>query len=240
VTFCAGADQIAWDVPAQFQPLSNPMTSAIVVQRPPAASATPAELLLLFHGVGASAENMLPLAQAVASRRPAAWVISVRSPEPSDLGSGWQWFSVRGITESNRPERVSAAMPDFLRTVSSWQRETGVAPAATTIIGFSQGAIMALEATQQLPSPAARVIAIAGRFAQAPRIAPAGVRVHLLHGEQDAVMPIESSVNAQAALLALNVPATLDRFAGLGHGIDARAVDRVLGHLAVPGSDAPA
>jgi len=42
------------------------MNDAIVVQRPLAASTSPAELLLLFHGVGSCAEDLLPLGRALA------------------------------------------------------------------------------------------------------------------------------------------------------------------------------
>ena len=70
----------------------------ILIQRP-AAPRVATELLLLFHGVGSSAEDLRPLGQMLAERRPLAWVVSVRSPDASDLGQGWQWFSVQGEHE---------------------------------------------------------------------------------------------------------------------------------------------
>ena len=123
------------------------MHRGLIIQRPDAAGR--AELLLLFHGVGSSPEDLQPLGQALAARWPGAWVVSVRSPHPSDVGRGWQWFSVQGVTEANRPERVAAAMPVFFETIGAWQRHTGAGPDRTTLLGFSQGAIMALESTQQ-------------------------------------------------------------------------------------------
>ena len=48
--------------------------------------------------------------------------------------------------------------------IESSSAETGVGPAKTTLLGFSQGAIMALESTQQPVPLAGRVVAIAGRF----------------------------------------------------------------------------
>jgi len=159
----------------------------------------------------------------------------VRAPLPSDFGRGWQWFSVQGVTEANRPERVAAAMPAFQQRVADWQRHTGVGAARTSLIGFSQGAIMALESTQDAGPPSSgRVIAIAGRFARPPRQAPAELAVHLMHGEQDRVMPVTLAVDADRALRELGAVLTLDRFAGLGHGIDARVVDAIARRLAEP------
>ena len=208
------------------------MKDDLVIQQPAASAAAP-ELLLLFHGVGSSPEDLLPLGQALAARRPSAWVVNLRAPERSGFGSGWQWFSVQGVTEANRPARVAAAMPAFLAAVAAWQAHTGVPAARTTLVGFSQGAILSLESTQQAPEPVAgRVIALAGRFAQAPHRAPQGVRWHLMHGEQDPVMPIGLAADAERQLRALGASVTLDRFDGLAHGIDGRVLATVLQRLA--------
>jgi hypothetical protein len=36
-------------------------------------------------------------------------------------------------------------MPTFIETVRYWQKQSGLGPQATALIGFSQGAIMSLE-----------------------------------------------------------------------------------------------
>ena len=215
------------------------MQDAIIVQRPVSTGVNAAELVLLFHGVGSNAKDLLPLGQTLAQHRPDAWIVSVQSPDRfgPGSGSGWQWFSVQDVTEENRPARVQAAMPAFLETIRSWQKESGVAAADTTLIGFSQGAIMALEATQQDTQIARRIIAIAGRFAQPPRVAPVNTVFYLMHGEQDRVMPVRLSVDAERALRALGVQATLDLFPGLGHGIDARVVASIVQRLSQPASE---
>ena len=208
------------------------MHDDLLIQHPAAETGDDAELLLLFHGVGANAEDLRPLGEWLAAQRPRAGIVSVRAPEPSDFSDGWQWFSVQGVSEANRPARVASAMPAFLARVRDWQRQMGAGAPRTTLIGFSQGAIMALESTQQPGPPiAGRVVAIAGRFAQPPRQMPAGTRVHLLHGDQDPVMPVALAVDAEQRLRALGSDVTLDRFAGLGHGIDGRVAERVASHL---------
>ncbi|MFT7772478.1 esterase [Roseateles sp.] len=193
----------------------------LIVQRP----AVPKQLVLLFHGVGSSAQDMVPLGRALAPQLPDALIASVQAPDAA--GRGWQWFSVQDVTESNRPTRVAQAMPGFVRAVQQWQQHGAVGPAHTTLIGFSQGAIMALESTQLDAPPAGRVIALSGRFAQPPRLAHAGLQIHLVHGDADTMMPVRGAVDALAQLRSLGADATLDRLPGLGHGIDARVVDAI-------------
>jgi phospholipase/carboxylesterase len=197
----------------------------LIVQRPE----TPSQLVLLFHGVGSSARDLAPLGEALAPHLPGAAIVSLQAPEAA--GVGWQWFSVQGVTEADRPARVAAAMPGFMQAVTQWQEACATGPARTTLIGFSQGAIMALESTQFESPPATRVIALSGRFARPPRIAYASVRTHLMHGDADAVVPVRLAVDALAQLQGLGAVATLDRFPGLSHGIDRRVIDAVVRRL---------
>ena len=211
------------------------MNESLVVQRLPGQAN---ELVLLFHGVGASAADLVPLAHVVAQVLPRAMVVSVDAAQASTLGRGREWFSVLGVTEQSRPARVEQAMPAFLNAISHWQQESGVAPSGTTLVGFSQGAIMALEATQmaQAPLPMARIVAIAGRFALPARRAPESVAYHLIHGETDAVMPAQHSIQAAKELADLGASVTLDLVPELGHGIDARVGALLRARLTKEGS----
>ena len=122
-------------------------------------------------------------------------------------------------------------MARFAQAVQHWQAACAVEPERTTLIGFSQGAIMALESTQ-LESPVAdRVVAIAGRYARPPRVAHASIRTHLMHGDSDGIMPVQGAIDALSQLQGLSAVATLDRFPGLGHGIDRRVVEAIVRRL---------
>ena len=200
---------------------------SVIVAKP----AHPDALVLLFHGVGSTAANLVPLAQRIARDKPGAMVVSVAGAYPSTLGAGREWFSVAGITEQGRPARIAQALPAFEQAVAKWQAEAGVGAGRTSLVGFSQGAIMALEATQ-VTGLAARVVSLAGRFAQAPRRAPAGVAFRFIHGDVDRVIDVRFSAEAAEVLRTLGADATAQIVPGLGHGIDARAAQLALEALA--------
>jgi phospholipase/carboxylesterase len=204
------------------------MPDPIVIQSP---SRTPEQLFLLFHGVGSTPENMVPLGQLLAAEFRDAAVISVPSPDISDMGSGYQWFSVRGINEDNRVQRIADTMPRFVETIKSLQKATGTTAAQTVLVGFSQGAIMALESTQSTEPLARRTVAFAGRFARLPERAPVSTTLHFIHGTSDPVIPCSHTVKATERLTRLGAAVTTDVIPGLGHGINQEAADRLVERL---------
>lgn len=189
---------------------------ALILQQP---SPKAAQLILLFHGVGSNAQSLTGLGQAYAQAFPQAMVVAVDAPHASELAPGGrQWFSVTGVTEENRGERVDAALPAFEFAVRHWQERSGVDTAGTALVGFSQGAIMALASALRPEPVAARVIAIAGRFARLPE-APLheGSTLHLLHGKADTVMPYSHAIEGAMRLKALGTDFTADVLPFIGH-----------------------
>ncbi|MBX9959387.1 MAG: esterase [Burkholderiaceae bacterium] len=208
-------------------------TQAFILQQPQQA----AQLILLFHGVGATAQSMAPLGLAYAQAFPQAMVVALDSPYPSELAPGGrQWFSVTGITEENREQRVAAALPAFEYAVRYWQQRAGVDAAGTALVGFSQGAIMALASALRPEPVAARVIALAGRFAVLPeQPLHENCTVHLLHGKTDAVMPYRHAIEGAMRLRTLGADFTADVLPFVGHELHpelmALAVEKLQQHI---------
>lgn len=178
--------------------------------------------IIFLHGVGSSGASMDPLAEqlglAAPTHRP-------DGPQPFDMGPGRQWFSVKGVTEANRPARIAEALPTFTGVIEGFGD-----PAESLLIGFSQGAIMALHAVAA-GLPSAGVIAIAGRLA-GPIDAPAGwPPVTLLHGTADRVMPPEIARATESWLRAAGADPRLQLFEGLGHTIDGRVLAAIRASL---------
>ena len=198
-----------------------------VVQSP----ATPAEqLILLFHGVGDNPVSMGSIGEYFAQAFPHSLVVSIGSPHLTPGGQGLQWFSVSGVTEENRIERVNEAMPQFIDIVRYWQRVADVNPAATALVGFSQGAIMALEAVKAVPNLAGRVVSFSGRFAALPEKDLGDTVVHMIHGSEDRVIAIENAQRAAEKMREQGSDFTLD-IEPIGHAIDQNMMDLALERL---------
>lgn len=208
------------------------MSDSVIVARPEGQAQ---QLMLLFHGVGATALDLVPLGRVLAGEFPEAFIVSVAAPAPSGSGQGSQWFSVLGITEENRPARVEAALPAFDATVARWRKEAGVGREAVALIGFSQGGIMALESTRDRPAVAGRAVSIAGRFARLPETPNPDVTLHMFHGKLDPVIPYGFTVEAAKHLVAIGADITADVTPHMGHQINEEVaellIERLRGYL---------
>lgn len=202
----------------------------MIIQQPGGAAR---QLVLLFHGFGASAEDMRPVGERLAAEYPEALVASLRAPHPASLGVGYEWFSAEGLNDARRVERVAAELPLFVAAIRQWQRDTGLGPEATVLVGFSQGAIMVLEAATQAGDDvlAGRVVALAGRYARLPATNPGGTTLFLIHGKADEATPYGFTVEAARHLVALGADVVADVIPWLGHGIDAEVLDLVARRL---------
>ncbi|HJV07052.1 MAG TPA: esterase [Chromobacteriaceae bacterium] len=203
------------------------MENDIVVQQP----ANPAQLMLLFHGVGATPQSMQGVGNYLAKGFPNALIVSVAAAAPSDMGAGFQWFSIQGVTEDNRAGRVADAMPAFIAAVRRWQQHSGLGYEATALIGFSQGAIMALEAIKVENTLAGRVLSFGGRFAVLPQTDLKHTTIHLFHGKADPVMPFQLSVQAAEHLIKLGGDITAEIEPHVGHTINEDLMEKALDYL---------
>ncbi len=205
-------------------------TAGLLAAEPPAGAR---QLVILLHGVGSRPTDMLGLAEAFRSTWPDAAIAIPQGMQPFDaaLHDRYQWFSLAGVTEQNRPERVAGVLPAFIELVRGIQETTKVPPTDTVFAGFSQGAIMALEAVSAADGLAGRVLAFSGRYARLPETAPKSSSISFYHGDQDEVIPLRHAQDAFDHLQELRGDVSLDIAHGIGHephpALVAHAIDRL-------------
>ncbi|CAE6872861.1 alpha/beta hydrolase [Paraburkholderia domus] len=191
-----------------------------------APATTPAKaLVVLMHGVGSNARDLMPLADIWSESLPDVAFTSLDGTDAFEGGfGGRQWFSLRDVNEDNREARVAAAYPALRRMLDAELAYWQVPFDRLALVGFSQGSIMAMHHVATSAEGAAAVVAYSGRLASAI-VAQNGTPLTLVHGEADEVIPVQELEYAADAFS--NAGYAVDAYAlpGIGHTINADGVE---------------
>ena len=191
----------------------------------PASGHAPKQLVILIHGYGADGNDLIGLGDELGRFLPDAAFISPHAPEnlPGQFFGGRQWFSLEARSEKEWEEGVRRAEPRLAAFILEEAKKANVPLSAVTLVGFSQGTMMALQAGLRLPEAPAAIVGFSGHLAGAERL-PAEIKVKppvlLIHGSADDVIPYQATHLARSALAAAGVPVQWQIRPGLGHGID--------------------
>lgn len=191
---------------------------------PPMSAQAPSRLLVFLHGAGSSPEAFAPVALAWQLKFPGARAAILQGLRPHPDGAAHDWFDATGVA-ADRVGRVEQAADRIAERVGALQQSANLDAARTVIVGFSQGATVALEMVRNRPGVASIVVGYAARLAR-----PLGpgerldATVHLLHGELDSLVPAVHARQALRGLRATGTEATLDIVADGGHSIDQQMI----------------
>lgn len=183
-------------------------------------------LVIFLHGYGADGADLLGLADVLAPHLPGVGFLAPDAPEVcAGGGFGRQWFPIPwldGSSQGAADAGLLAATADLNGFLDARLAEAGLGPEALALVGFSQGAMIALHLAPRRPAPIAAVVAISGRLLHPERLAVEAVSkppVLLMHGDQDQLVPFADMGRAGDALVAAGFETFGHVMAGTGHGI---------------------
>ncbi|MFT8585879.1 alpha/beta hydrolase [Acetobacter papayae] len=185
-------------------------------------------LVILLHGVGSHGAAFAPVIRQWSTQRPDLAFAAPDAPFAFDHAPmGRQWFSIQGVTDTNRAERVASARATFDTTLLACMDDAGLTgqPERMVLVGFSQGSIMALDAVVSGRWPVAGVVAFSGRLASPLPYTPAlHTPVLLVHGDADPIMPVKEAARAAQALEQAGVAVKTVILPGVEHTLSAEGV----------------
>jgi phospholipase/carboxylesterase len=177
-------------------------------------------LVILLHGVNATGADLAPLGDLWRKALPDTAFVAPDAPFPTPIGR--QWFSLDDVTPENRLARIAAALAPCDMLMREIIADHGLSdrPERVALVGFSQGAMMALDAQASGRWTFGGIVGISGRLASPPPLAPSrATPVLLIHGDDDSVIPCSESREATSVLQSLGVQTSLYILHGVDHCI---------------------
>ncbi|HEX5711953.1 MAG TPA: phospholipase [Solirubrobacterales bacterium] len=197
------------------------MATLEFLERP--AAAAPSGLLVLHHGRGTDASDLVGLADALDPERRLR-VVAPRAPLQLPGSPGYHWYLVPRVGYPD-PETFYAARAALAELHDELWAETGVGPERTVLGGFSMGSVMsyALGLDSERPAPAG-ILAFGGFVPTVEGWQPSladreATRAFIGHGRLDPIIDIEFARRARALLEEGGLPVTY-RESDVGHQID--------------------
>lgn len=183
----------------------------------------PGRIVLLLHGYGSDGDDLIALAQYLKPEMADAMFVAPNAPEACDINpDGYQWFALDLDRELSRLDGTAAARPVIMKLLEDLWAQTGLGPAETLIVGFSQGGMMALDVGLRLDPAPIGIVSFSGALVDPERVTEelgGKPPVALIHGTVDEVVPAESAQIAEAHLKRMGIATALKLDHGVGHTI---------------------
>jgi predicted esterase len=173
--------------------------------------------MVMTHGRGATAEDILELARELA---PSGFVYVA----PQAVGNTWYPYRFLEPMERNEPGLSSGLAT--IETLLAQVAQAGIPPERTMLLGFSQGACLMLEYVARHARRYGGVVGLSGALIgpdDTPRHYPrslAGTPVFLGCSDIDPHIPRERAEEAAEVLQRLGGDVTLRLYPGMGHTVN--------------------
>lgn len=205
----------------------------------------PAKSLVVFlHGYGADGNDLIDVGRIWAPLMPDTAFVSPHAPEPcAEAPTGRQWFPLAGIDPAKLREGVLASAPILDAFLDAELARHKLGDDRLVLVGFSQGAMMALHVGPRRQNPIAGIVGYSGLL-PGPEHLKAEMKhrppVLLVHGDADPLIPSMALYAAARILGDAGFQVEWHMRPGLEHGVDQAGLDtgvsflrRVLGQSAI-------
>lgn len=180
-------------------------------------------LIVFLHGWGSNGDNFIHLAKIMSRSLLNSHFVAPNAPFEREIGDGYQWFSLEDRSEDALYNGVKNAALIANNFIDEKLKELDLNDSQLSLVGFSQGAMLAIHTALTRTQPCASVVAYSGRFLSPTKAAQeikSKPNMCVIHGDADDVVPFSSLDSAVKALKENGVNAEGHPVRGLGHMIN--------------------
>ncbi|MDI1226720.1 MAG: dienelactone hydrolase family protein [bacterium] len=189
-------------------------------------SGTAKQLVVFLHGYGSSGDDLIGIGHEWREALPDAAFVSPHAPAICDqYAQGFQWFPIRAVDAASieREQHALNVLPVLNNFIDQELQKWGVNDTHLAVVGFSQGAMMAMYAMPRRKKPCAAVVGYSGMMIDAAGLKAAGnvkVPVLAIHGDRDDVVIPDNLAKIDEGFTAAGYDIETVMRPGLAHGID--------------------
>jgi len=192
----------------------------------------PEKLVVLLHGLGSDGNDLISLVPYIQKAMPACHFISPHGIEAYDMAPfGRQWFSLRDRSAPVVLKLAEQNAPLINELIKHKQKELNITNDNTILIGFSQGAMIAMYLTLTQTEPYGTTIAFSGRLLPPTNLINSLTPICLIHGNEDDVVDPQETNNAAKYFIEKGIKHEKLIINNLAHSIDDKGLKFALQFL---------
>ncbi len=201
------------------------MSKLKFVSHSPKSVNKPKALVMLLHGYGSNARDLISLAPDLENYIEDAIFISPNAPFRFEGGTvgAYQWYGLSDRSNASILEGYQTAKPILDAFIKEQLHEHNLTMDKLILMGFSQGGMMTLHYGSESKDELMGIVSFSGYIINDGNFAAkvgSKPRTLITHGDFDMVVPFEAYKYAVGTLKELDFPVTGYQASGLGHGID--------------------
>lgn len=176
-------------------------------------------LIICLHGYGSSMDDLFSFADDLTNF---GHVVSLNAPYSTPWG-GYAWFDLTygqdGSVRIDDINQIESSVVLLKQEILKIQKSLAVPSTNTLLLGFSQGAMMALEYTFTINEPLLAAVILSGRGVVSENPLVDSTAIIQTHGVQDQVIPIADARKLNIQLSKQMKNYVYQEYEDMGHGI---------------------
>ena len=189
----------------------------------------PNSLVVLLHGIGADAFDLIPLAKYWALTLKKTKFYSLHAPYPCRLtSSGKQWFDLEDRDQTRILKEIELIKPMIITFLKKKLKNYNLQYKDLILVGFSQGTMVALNLTLTMKEEVKGVLGYSGGviLTKSGKIEIISKpNICLVHGKNDEVVPKKMMETTKIILKDNNIDVDTHLIENLGHSIDQKGLE---------------
>lgn len=190
------------------------------------------QLIVILHGYGADGNDLITIGAEWQKIFPDAACVAPNAHEAcQQMPMGRQWFNLTDRNPHERWNGACSAQPVIDAFLDAEAAKYGLADKDVAIVGFSQGAMMALHTGLRRKQRPAGILSYSGLLIGPEHLkdtvqytAATAPPIFMLHGSADGVVPVQSLFLSTNALGEAGIPSQWHLSVGLEHNIDPQGI----------------
>ena len=189
----------------------------------------PNSLVILLHGIGADAFDLIPLAKHWALTLKKTKFYSLHAPYPCKLTPfGKQWFDLEDRDQTRILKEIELIKPMIITFLKKKLKNYNLQYKDLILVGFSQGTMIALNLTLTMKEEVRGVLGYSGGviLTKSGKIEIISKpNICLVHGKNDEVVPKKMMETTKIILKDNNIDVDTHLIENLGHSIDQKGLE---------------